>query len=170
MPGVGVSPDRMLQARLLAYPDAHRYRLGANYQHIPINAPHSPVRNYQRDGAFAGTGRPADSSVNFYPNDRASEGAPGLHSEVHEPALGSVETVAVTWYDNREEDNYTQAGDLFRIMSPDQKQQLFSNIAGGLAHASASVPERLLEQFEQADKEYASGVRDALASLPNQSD
>ena len=73
VPGVGVSPDRMLQARLLAYPDAHRYRLGANYQDIPVNAARSGVQNYQRDGHFAGAARKADASVNFYPNDRAVE-------------------------------------------------------------------------------------------------
>ena len=162
VPGVGVSPDRMLQARLFAYPDAHRYRLGANYQDIPVNAPRCAVQNYQRDGQFAGTGRAADASVNFYPNDRSAEGAPGLHHGATEPPLPIEESAAATWYDNREDDNYTQAGDLFRIMSVDQKQQLFGNIAGGLAQATRSVQERLLAQFDQADPGYGAGVRGAL--------
>lgn len=162
VPGVGVSPDRMLQARLIAYPDAHRYRLGANYQDIPVNAARCPVRNYQRDGAFAGTGRPADGAVNFYPNDRAAEGAPGPHGVLREPPLPTESHAAVAWYDNREEDNYSQAGDLFRLMSPDQQQQLFDNIAGGLMHATESVQQRMLAQFEQADSAYSLGVRRAL--------
>ncbi len=71
----------------------------------------------------------------------------------------------MTWFDNRDDDNFTQAGDLFRIMSEDQKQQLFANIAGGLVHATASVQEHLLAQFEQADPEYAAGVRAAMAGI-----
>ena len=162
VPGVGVSPDRMLQARLLAYPDAHRYRLGANYQDIPVNAARCPVHNYQRDGQFAGTGRPADGSVNFQPNDRAAEGAPMPVPELAEPPLPTEGEAALRAFDQRDDDNFSQAGDLFRIMSADQKQQLFGNIAGGLRQASASIQERMLAQFEQADPAYAAGVRAAL--------
>lgn len=162
VPRVGVSPDRMLQARLLAYPDAQRYRLGANHQAIPVNAPVCPVHHYQRDGHFAGTGRPADGAVNFYPNDRASEGAPAPYTGAAEPPLPVEADAAVGWYETGDEDNYTQAGNLFRIMSLDQKEQLFRNIAGSLGHAGASVQERMLEHLEQADPDYAAGVRRAL--------
>jgi len=68
-------------------------------------------------------------------------------------------------FDNRDEDNFSQAGNLFRIMSKDQQQQLFDNIAGGLVHATLSVQERMLNQFAQADEAYAEGVRAALAKL-----
>lgn len=162
VPGVGVSPDRMLQARLLAYPDAHRYRLGANHQQIPVNAPRHAARNYQRDGAFAGTGQPADGSVNFYPNDQAASGAPSPDAVVCEPPFPTESEAALAWYDNRHEDNFTQAGALFRIMSEAQQQQLFGNIAGGLVHATPSVQERMLAQFEAADPAYAAGVAVAL--------
>lgn len=165
VPGIGVSPDRMLQARLMAYPDAHRYRLGANHQNIPVNAPRCPVQNYQRDGLFAGTVRPADGGVNFYPNDRTGDGAPGLSGLPTEPPLPSEGEAALGWYDNRDDDNFTQAGDLFRIMSGEQRQQLFGNIAGGLSQATESVRERMLKQFEQADPAYAAGVRAALEAL-----
>lgn len=162
VPGIGVSPDRMLQARLVSYPDAHRYRLGANFQQIPINAPRSVVQTYQRDGAFAGTGLPADGSVNFYPNDRAASGAPSPDPMVSEPPLPTEVQAAMTWHDNRQDDNFSQAGALFRIMSADQQQQLFGNIAGGLVHATPSVQERMLAQFEAADPAYAAGVAAAL--------
>ena len=165
VPGIGVSPDRMLQARLLAYPDAHRYRLGTNYQDIPVNAARSPVHTYQRDGHFAGTGRPADGSVHFYPNDRTPHGAPAPTPELAEPPLPSEHEAAAGWYDSRDEDNFTQAGNLFRIMSADQRQQLCANIASGLVHASDTVRDRMLEQFEQADPTYAAGVREALDRL-----
>ena len=165
VPGIGVSPDRMLQARLLAYPDAHRYRLGANSHHIPVNAPRCAVQDYQRDGHFAGTGRSADGSVNFYPNDRTSSGAPGPSPEFSEPPLPTEQEAAVGWFDNRDEDNFTQAGNLFRIMSQDEKQQLFRNIAGGLIQATDSVQKRMLAQFEQADPAYAAGIREVMSSM-----
>ena len=165
VPGIGVSPDRMLQARLLAYPDAQRYRLGANHQEIPVNKPRCPVHHYQRDGHFAGVGREADDSVNFYPNDRAAGGAPVPSPELAEPPLPAESDAAVSWYDNGDEDNFSQAGGLFRIMSDDQKRQLCGNIAGALVHASASAQERMLAQFEQADSAYAAGVRDAMKAV-----
>jgi catalase len=165
VPGVSVSPDRMLQARLIAYPDAHRHRLGVNYQDIPVNAARSPVRTYQRDGLFAGTGRVADGSVPFYPNDQAAHGAPAPNREVGEPTLPVEQAAAAGWYDNREEDNYTQARGLFRIMSPDQQRQLFGNIAGGLARATVSVRARMLAQFAQVDPAYEAGVRAALEEV-----
>ncbi len=162
VPGVGVSPDRMLQARLLAYPDAHRYRLGANYQQIPVNAPRSQAQTYQRDGAFAGVGVRANGSVNFFPNDRTTDGAPAPSELPVEPPLPTEPEAAVGWYDNREEDNFSQAGDLFHIMSDAQKQQLFDNIAGGLARATPSARQAMLSYFEKADPDYAAGVRDAI--------
>ena len=165
VPGVGVSPDRMLQARLLAYPDAHRYRLGANYQDIPVNAARCPVQNYQRDGRFAGVGRTADGKVSFYPNDGSEAGAPAPSPEVSEPRLPTEQAAAAGWYDNRNEDNFTQAGNLYRSMSAEQKQQLCLNIAGGLVHATAGVQARMLAQFGEADPEYAAGVREALLSV-----
>jgi catalase len=164
VPGIGVSPDRMLQARLLTYPDAHRYRLGANHQHIPVNAPRNQTHTYQRDGAMAGVGIPADGSVNFWPNDQTAVGAPAPSELPTEPPLPTEQEAAVGWYDNREEDNFSQAGDLFRIMSDDQKQQLFNNIAGGLVHATPSAQEAMLGYIERADSDYAAGVREAMKS------
>jgi catalase len=169
VPGLGVSPDRMLQARLMAYPDAHRYRLGANYHAIPVNAARSPVHHYQRDGAFAGLvpavqrDANAGGGVNFFPNDRAAAGAPVPQPALAEPPL-RVDAAAVGWHDNRGEDNFGQAGDLFRLMSPDQQRQLCGNIAAGLIHAQPSVQERMLAQFAEADAAYADGVRAAMQS------
>jgi len=165
VPGVGVSPDRMLQARMIAYPDAHRYRLGTNFQDIPVNAPRVPVDNYQRDGLAAGVARPASGAVNFGPNDRAESGAPVPVEHLAEPPMRIAADATLDHFDNRDEDNFTQAGNLYRIMSADQQAQLHSNIAGGLAHANESIQERMLEQFHAADPDYAAGVRTALNAL-----
>ncbi len=165
VPGIGASPDRMLQARLLAYQDAHRYRIGANYNQIPVNAPRCPVHNYQRDGAFAGiTPSLAGSGANFYPNDRATQGAPATVPAVAEPPMAIEADAWLNVYDVQDEDNFSQAGELFRIMSDDQKNQLVNNIADGLSQASKDVQERMFAQYEQADPDYAARVKAAVAT------
>ncbi|ACT49777.1 catalase [Methylovorus glucosotrophus] len=172
VPGVGASPDKMLQARLLAYQDAHRYRVGVNANQLPVNAPRCPVNHYQRDGAMAGMGCPAHGhenaflgSPNFYPNDRAAEGAPVPAAEFAPPPMPVLEQAWIGYHDQSEEDYYTQAGELFRLMNDDQQQQLFNNIAGGLSQANADIQARVLAQFEKADPAYAAGVKKAIAAI-----
>ncbi|KAF0836390.1 catalase [Methylovorus glucosotrophus] len=172
VPGVGASPDKMLQARLLAYQDAHRYRVGVNANQLPVNAPRCPVNHYQRDGAMAGMGCPAHGhenaflgSPNFYPNDRAAEGAPVPAAEFAPPPMPVLEQAWIGYHDQSQEDYYTQAGELFRLMNDDQQQQLFNNIAGGLSQANADIQARVLAQFEKADPAYAAGVKKAIAAI-----
>ncbi len=171
VPGISASPDKMLQARLLAYPDAHRYRVGANANQLPVNAPRCPVHHYQRDGAMAGM-PPAfgddnnqGGGVNFYPNDQVDNGAPAPVPEVTEPPMPILGEAWVKAYDTQDEDNFTQAGNLYRLMSDAQKAQLSMNIAEGLVHASESARQRMLAQFGEADPDYAARVRSAMASL-----
>jgi len=171
VPGISASPDKMLQARLLAYPDAQRYRVGANANQLPVNAPRCPVHHYQRDGAMAGM-PPAfgddnnqGGGVNFYPNDQVDSGAPAPVPAVAEPPMPILGEAWVKAYDSQDEDNFTQAGNLYRLMSDEQKAQLSINIAEGLAHASDSVQQRMLDQFGAADPDYAARVRSAMASL-----
>jgi catalase len=176
VPGIAASPDKMLQGRLLAYQDAHRYRIGANVNQIPVNAAKCPVNHYQRDAAYAGMGCPvghASSDVtsdnpsatlsanNFYPNDRTDQSAPSPSAQVP-PPLPVLEDAWIGYHDQGDEDYFTQAGNLFRIMSDDQKQQLFNNIADGLSQANASIQERMLVQFEKADTAYKAGVEQAI--------
>ncbi|WP_416308472.1 catalase [Neptunicella sp. SCSIO 80796] len=169
VPGIGASPDKMLQARLLAYQDAHRYRVGGNVNQIPVNAPRCPVNHYQRDGAFAGM-CPAfgnennqHDKVNFYPNDQQEQGAPVADRQVAAPPMPGLENAWIGYHDQSQEDYYTQAGDLFRLMSQDQKQQLVSNIVEGLSMATDTVKSRMIVQFSKADKEYGSMIQSALA-------
>ncbi|WOX04942.1 catalase [Microbulbifer pacificus] len=170
VPGIGASPDKMLQARLFAYQDAHRYRVGANVNNIPVNAPKCPVHHYQRDGAFAGmcpvSGKAPNqgSEVNFYPNDRSKLGAPVAVPEVAEPPMPLEQDAWIAPHSQDDEDYYSQAGALFRLMSDDQKQQLVDNIAAGLARANASIQARMLQQFNKADAAYAEMVKIALAT------
>ncbi len=168
VPGIGASPDKVLQARLLMYPDAHRYRLGTNANQLPVNAPKCPVNHYQRDGAMAGM-CPAHGdtnnqgeSVTFYPNDRVNEGAPVPDPSIVEPPMPLIEEAWVKAYDTKDEDNFTQAGDLYRIMTDDQKDQLAGNIAEGLSQANGHIQKRMLEQFNSADPDYKDRVQDTL--------
>ena len=176
VPGIGVSPDKMLQGRLLAYQDAHRYRVGANANQLPVNAAKSPVHHYQRDGAMAGM-CPAhgdmniqSSDVNYYPNDQINQGAPVPQPMIEEPPMPILENAWVKRYGfNEDEDHYSQAGDLFRLMDDSQKSQLTTTIAQGLVNATESVQQRMLEQFNKADPEYATRIDTVMNVLKQES-
>lgn len=172
VPGVDASPDKMLQARLLAYQDAHRYRVGVNVNQLPVNAPRCPVNHYQRDGAMAGMcpfrGKASDvqgSGANFYPNDRVNQGAPVPEPRVAPPPMPVLEDAWIGYHDASGEDYASQAGALYRLMSEGQKNQLAHNIAGGLVQANASIQARMLAQFAAADDDYAARVQQALQEL-----
>ena len=170
VPGIGVSPDKMLQGRVLAYQDAHRYRVGVNVNQLAVNAAKCPVNHYQRDGAMAGGcpvhgGENHGSGANFYPNDRINDGAPAPEPSIVEPPMPVENDAWVNRYQTDDDDHYSQAGDLYRLMDESQKDQLAKNIAGGLVHANRSIQARLLTQFENADSGYANRVRLALSVL-----
>ncbi|HEK0907304.1 TPA: catalase [Pseudomonas putida] len=157
VPGVGLSPDRMLQGRVFAYADAHRYRIGTNHQHLPVNAPRSPVHSYQRDGAM--TMGSYGSAPNYEPNSYAD--APKQSPRHAEPALAL--NGAADRYDHREDkDYYSHAGALFRLMNAEQQVLLINNIAGTLQGVSEDVVQRQLQHFFKADPAYGEGIANAL--------
>ena len=161
VPGIGPSPDKMLQARLISYQDTHLYRIGVNYRDLKVNRPKVAVKNYMRDGQFGGTrGDEGTGHPNYYPN--SVEGAPQPDESYREPAwhLGDV---TVDRYNSREgHDDYTQAGDLYRLMSEDEKQRLVQTIAGALGGCRQQIIDRQLEHFDKADEDYGKRVRDAI--------
>ncbi len=158
VPGIGPSPDKVLQARLMSYADSHRYRVGNNYHQLPVNRPRCPVHTYQRDGQMAmpqGSGYP-----NYFPNSIA--GAPQDDPAYKEPAwhLGDV---TVDRYDSREgHDDYTQAGNLYRLFDEAHRQRLAKRIAAGLGQARKEVQLRQLSHFYKADPDYGRRVAEAL--------
>jgi len=157
VPGMGYSPDKMLQARLFAYHDAQLYRVGTNHQHLPVNAPRCPFHNQQRDGAMANGFGGAEQ--NYAPVEAAGTNPQGMgHGE---PALAL--SGGAGRYDGRgKEDDYTQAGNLFRLLPEQEKQNLFDNIAGPLSQVSDEIIQRQLGHFDKADAAYGAGVRAAL--------
>ena len=158
VPGMGFSPDKMLQARLISYPDAHRYRLGGNYQSLPVNEPKCPYATYNRDGTMA-LGDNGGDSPNYEPN---SFGGPKQNPRYTERKVTLDNPVMGRW-DHREhdEDYHTQAGDLFRLIGKEAQERLCANIAGSLH----TVPERIrtlqISHFAKCDPAYGEGVAKA---------
>lgn len=158
VPGIGYSPDRMLQARLFSYGDAQRYRLGVNNYQIPVNKPKCPFHNSSRDGTMRVDGNEG-GSLHYFPN---SYGQWEEQKEYTEPAL-PLEGDA-DHFDFREDDDdyYTQPGNLFRLMTKEKQEILFRNTAAEVGGAERFIQERHITNCYKADPAYGKGVAEAL--------
>lgn len=159
VPGISFSPCKMLQARIFAYADAHRYRLGANFELLPINRPKAAeAANYQRDGLMRFDGnRGAD--VNYEPN---SFGGPEANPAFKEPPLKISGDADHYDQERGVDDDYVQPGNLYRLLPPDEQARLVENIAGALKKAPKEIQAKMIEHFSRADKAYGEGVAKAL--------
>ena len=160
VPGIEFSPDKMLQARLFAYADTDRYRLGVNYHLIPVNSPlNSPEKNYYRDG-FMRVDKNGGGSVNYEPN---SFGGP-VEDHRNRRLLYEVRGVAdaVPNEHHQEDSDFVQAGNLFRILSVDERHRLAVNIASDLKKVRSEIARRQIDLFYRADPEYGSMVEKEL--------
>jgi len=162
--GIGFSPDKMLQGRILSYPDAQRYRLGGNYEQIPVNRCPYLVSNYQRDGQMRVDGN-GGAQPNYSPNsfdsivEDQSYKQPGLE----------LESTMADWYDRNaqgEDDHYSQPGNLFRILSPEQKVNTIHNIVGAMSGISGPkkdlIINRQLCHWFRADIQLGMGIASGL--------
>ncbi|MDO4242584.1 MAG: catalase [Actinomyces sp.] len=158
VPGIGVSPDKMLQARLFNYADAQRYRLGGNYQQIPVNQPRCPVHSNHRDGM----GR-VDSNYGGLPHyEPNSFGQWQAQPEFMEPPL-RINGDAAFWDAHADDDNYfEQPRALFQLMTPEQQEALFGNTARAMGDAPTFVKFRHIRNCHAADPAYGAGVAAAL--------
>ncbi|NUS58408.1 MAG: catalase [Streptomycetaceae bacterium] len=163
VPGIGPSPDKMLQGRLFAYADAHRYRLGVNHTQLAVNAPHATVaRNHGRDGAMAANA--SGRAKNYEPN---SFGGPYETGQ----ALGAP--LAVSGFTGTHEapahvkdDDFVQAGDLYRLMSDEEKGRLIANLAGSLGQVTRDdIVDRVLPHFHAADPDYGRRLAEAVREI-----
>ncbi|THV12678.1 catalase [Rhizobium rhizophilum] len=158
VPGIGFSPDRMLQARLFSYGDAQRYRLGVNHMSIPINAPKCPYHSFHRDGLMRVDGN-YGAAIAYYPNS-IGEWKSGCEKDFALQLTGHADH-----YDNRMiEDHYEQPGNLFRLMSHHQQKMLCENTARAIREAGLEVQQRHIENCRRADRSYGDGIVQALAS------
>ncbi len=157
VPGIGFSPDRMLQARLFSYGDAQRYRLGVNHHAIPVNQPRCPFHSYHRDGAMRVDGN-AGATPAYVPNGAGEWPDLGLPAEP--PLL--LHGAATHWDHRVDDDHWSQPAALFRLMGADERQRLFENTARSMRGTSAQVRRRHVAHCRRADPAYGDGVEQAL--------
>ncbi|MGH7907183.1 MAG: catalase, partial [Candidatus Binataceae bacterium] len=164
VPGIGPSPDKMLQGRLFSYGDTHRYRLGANHMQLPINRPREvEVDNYSRDGAMRFDGNQGREK-NYEPNSFGGPVQSG--SPIYLPSAVNGETGSYETETHPEDNDFVQAGNLYRLMDEAAKRRLIDNIAGSLSQVSKEdIVERSVANFRKADPEYGERVGAAVRKL-----
>lgn len=154
VPGISLSPDRMLQGRLFAYGDAQRYRLGVNHNSIPVNAPRCPMHSYHRDGAMRVDGNNG-ATIGYAPN---STGEWADTPEAKEPALEIVGHAYEYDFNEDDHDYFSQAADLFHIMSDEQKLLLFENTQRAIEDAPTPIKLRHIMHAFKCDEAYGEGL------------
>ncbi|MBT81258.1 MAG: catalase [Alteromonadaceae bacterium] len=163
VPGIGFSPDKMLQARVFSYADAHRYRLGTHYEALPANAPKkAELNHYHKDGA-----------MRFFTNDFGNPDAyyePNQHNgpvaqiKNPEPPL-RIDGDADRYYQEESDIDYVQPRALYNMFSDEQKERLYKNYAAAMGPCSNGVKERWYAVLEKVHPDYAAGVRKAVEAL-----
>ena len=158
VPGISVSPDKMLQARLFNYPDAQRYRLGVKYHQIPVNAARCPVHSNHRDGTTRVDGN-YGSTLHYEPN---SFGQWQEQPQYAEPPL-KINGDAAHWnFREDDSDYFSQPRALFNLMNAAQKQALFDNTAAAMGDAPDFIKYRHIRNCNACDPAYGEGVAKAL--------
>jgi catalase len=162
--GIGFSPDKLLQGRLLSYPDAHRYRLGVNYEQIPVNKCPYMITNYQRDGTMQVNDN-GGSNVNYRPNSFDDI----FVDDAYKEAPMELDSFIADWYDRNEndDDHYTQPGILFReAMSTTDRKNLIHNIVSSMKGISGEKKEEIMNRqichFFRVDKDLGTAIANGL--------
>ena len=159
VPGIEASPDRLLQGRLFGYADTQRYRIGANYQSLPVNAPRLTVRNNNQDGALNFVAQRGD--VNYQPSrktrDNAFTDSPRVVAARYElDGFAAKEAISKTA-------PFKQAGDFYRSLDEGQKTNLISNLAGDLGQVrDRETREIMVTHFYLADQDYGARLARAV--------
>ena len=160
VPGIGFSPDKMLQGRLFAYGDAQRYRLGVNHHLIPVNRPRCPFHSFHRDGQMRTDGN-LGGTLSYEPNSYHEWQAQPQFMEPPQHICGD----SGHWdYANDDDDYYAQPRALFLLMNAEQRQALFDNTARALADVPEFIRQRHLEHCFRCHREYGEGVATALSA------
>jgi catalase len=165
VPGISFSPDKVLQARIFSYADAHRYRLGTHYEALPVNAPKCPVNHYHKDGQMNFFGHLA-GDIDAYYEPNSLKGAAKEDSAFAEPPLalsGNVARHSQKEGAGQQVDDFTQPRALFNLFNDEQKVRLFNNIAKAMQGVPNQIIERQCLLFDKVAVQYGQGVRDALA-------
>ena len=162
VPGIGHSPDKMLQARVFSYADAHRYRLGTHYEALPVNQPRCPVHHYHKDGSMNFFGHKHGPDDAYYePN---SFGGPVEDPTVAEPPL-AIEGAADRYNHRDGNDDYAQPRALHALMDAGQRARLYANTAEAMAGVPDEIIDRVLVHYDRIDPAYGDGIRAARKAL-----
>jgi catalase len=155
VPGIGFSPDKMLQARIFSYADAHRYRLGTHYEMLPVNRPRCPVHHYHKDGPMRFF-EPATGAGDAYYEPNSMGGA-REDARFREPPL-RISGDALRYDHRLGNDDYTQPGNLFRLFTHEERQRLMDNIAEAMQGVPLEIVKRQVGHFYRCDPDYGIGV------------
>ena len=158
VPGISWSPDKMLQARIFAYADAHRYRVGTNYEFLPVNKPKVAVNNYIRDGAMRFDENGSDSVI-YEPN---SFDGPAEDPNFKEPPLPLHADFANRFNHREEEDYYEQPGNLFRLMNAEQQGRLMDNTVAAMQGIPEEIARLWIAHCSKADPAYGAGIAERM--------
>jgi catalase len=160
VPGIGFSPDKMLQARLFAYPDTHRHRLGGNYELLPVNRPHATeARNYTRDGYLRSDDNGGDGP-NYEPNSFQGPKEAPQYQEPGEALAGTSGHYKTTRH--AEDSDFVQAGNLYRLMDAGAQARLVHNLVVHLKNARSDIQARQVSNFAQADEQFGRRLAEGL--------
>ena len=158
VPGIGLSPDKLLQGRLFSYGDAQRYRLGVNHDQIPVNRAHCPVHSYHRDGIMRVDGN-SGATKGYSPNSIGEwETAPAMYA--HSAVAG--ESMRYNPYEDRTDDCFYQPGNLYRLMTEDKRALLIANTAEDMMPVTVNIKYRHAAHCYLADKEYGTRLSEAM--------
>ncbi|KAF5298628.1 hypothetical protein FQR65_LT09724 [Abscondita terminalis] len=162
VPGIGPSPDRMLQGRLFAYGDTQRYRLGTNYLQLPVNSPRNNVQNFSRDGQQAINNQ--GGAPNYHPNCFGGPNSSGRANLL--TADISINGISGR-YDTGNEDNYSQPKKFYKdVLNPEERQRLAENIAEHLKNANKQIQDRTISMFSKVDFEFGKNIRSYIDKQP----
>ena len=163
VPGISWSPDKMLQARIFAYADAHRYRLGTHYEVLPVNAPKCPFHHYHKDGSMNFIGQVTGNIDAYYePN---SMGGAVEDKSFAEPELalnGAANRYSQKDGAGKNMDDFTQPRALYALFSDDEKQRLYANIAAAMQGVPQEIIDRQCDLFAKVDPSLSAGVKSKL--------
>ncbi|MHA1378644.1 MAG: catalase-related domain-containing protein [Candidatus Helarchaeota archaeon] len=143
----------MLQTRIFSYEDAHRYRLGVNYESLPVNRSKVEVNTYNRDGLMRFDGNEGKKVI-YEPN---SFGGPKENLEYKEPPL-KISGDATRYDQLTVDDDYIQPGNLYRLLPSDEKARLIKNIVNSLRKVPEFIQKRMINHFTKADTEWGKKV------------
>jgi catalase len=162
VPGISWSPDKMLQARIFSYADAHRYRLGTHYEMLPVNQARCPVHHYHKDGPMRFFEQKTGSTDAYYePNSFAGAVQDERYAEPALKISGDAER-----YNHRDgNDDYRQVTALFNLFDEGQRARLFLNCAEAMWGVPKEIIERQLGHFKKVHPDYEAGVRRELDTM-----